>query len=179
MGTRRHVLEPMVVAGLLLLTACGGQTDPSPSVPPDSGVVFSGTRTEYQRTIFECVQDAGWDVRLEGSTDGTGLSMIVDGLDTQEQIIAFNTKLDECKAQLPPIPEPQTEDEIREFYDNRVAQHGCLVQAGFAPTEPPSFQTFLETYRAGTLDWEPVYTLAESQVSPALKACPPDGDAWW
>jgi hypothetical protein len=175
----RHGAGPVMIVAVVLLTACGGQADPVLSASPDSDEVFAGTRTEYQRTIFECAQDAGWDVRLEDSSDGTGLEMIVDGLDAQEQVASFNTQLEKCKAQLPPIPEPQTEEEIREFYDHRVTQHGCLVQAGFAPTGTPSFQTFLDAYRAGTLDWDPVYTLAESQISAALKACPPDGDAWW
>lgn len=179
-GVRRlRGAGPAIVLVVGLLAACDGQTDPAPPAPADAGEVFAGTRTEYQRTVFGCIEESGWDVRLEDSTDGTGLAIVVEGLNTQEQITSFNAQLEDCKAQLPPIPEPQTEDEIREFYDHRMAQHACLVEAGFAPTEPPSFQVFLDEYRAGTLHWDPVYTLAESEIASALAACSPDGDAWW
>lgn len=62
----------------------------------------------------------------------------------------------ECDAKIENLVIPQlTDDQIRELYDDYVALKPCLEKLGYEiRSEPPSIDTFVETYNTGH-SWSP------------------------
>ncbi len=58
-----------------------------------------------------------------------------------------------CRDKYAPQHEP-TEDEIREVYARWVDERECLIRLGYQPQEPPSVETFIQTYHTGP--WMPI-----------------------
>jgi hypothetical protein len=68
---------------------------------------------------------------------------------TPEEVMALHEK---C-ALLRPTYRPLTDDEIRGIYDESVKEYHCLIGLGYQPDAPPSFETFLQTWKTGP--WYP------------------------
>lgn len=68
----------------------------------------------------------------------------------------WNSMMDDisaCEDKQGPHPE-KTEDEIRVVFDEYLDDYECLVELGYSPTRPPSFDTFLATWTTGP--WMPI-----------------------
>lgn len=163
------------------MTGCGVGA-PAPGASPTGPAqvqVFSGTRTEYQRAVYGCLEDAGWVITEIPSPEGTGVAVEVDGLSEPGRSEAFSEDQLACTQSLPPIPEPESDEDVQEMYSHAVARLDCLVAAGMSSAQPPSFQAYLDSFRAGTLDWDPLNTVPAEQQEAALAQCAPDPNAWW
>jgi hypothetical protein len=75
---------------------------------------------------------------------------IVPGQDPREAAAAR----DACDLLAPPPPHRSDQD-LREIYDRWVGQRLCLMEMGYTPTEPPSFEQFLSDWR-GRGPWTPI-----------------------
>lgn len=137
---------------------------------------FSGTRTEHQIAVVECVRDAGIEVELlkdEGG-DGYGFSKTSD--EPFEEVAAL---LDDCTSEIGfPPPEPVTDEDFQVQFEGRVADYGCLTAAGFDVPEPPSFAAYVEEARGYGELWHP-WDLLQPVPAEALEVCPRDADTWW
>jgi len=59
-----------------------------------------------------------------------------------------------CEKLAPPDV-PKTEAELRTIYDRWVAERECLVQLGYQPAPPSSFEKFVSDWRS-TGPWMPI-----------------------
>jgi hypothetical protein len=59
-----------------------------------------------------------------------------------------------CRDRYAPDQPPPTEDEIREVYARWVGERECLIRLGYQPQEPPSVETFVQSYHTGP--WMPI-----------------------
>jgi hypothetical protein len=75
---------------------------------------------------------------------------VVPGQDPREAAAAREA----CDRLAPPPPQRSDED-IREIYDRWVGQRLCLIELGYTPAEPPSFEQFLSDWR-GEGPWTPI-----------------------
>lgn len=166
------------VAALVLLVSSGScALTPEPDEPTTTAV-WSGTRTEYMQALVACLSEQGWDAKVE--TDPVaGLTIAADTPEASDHD-RFVADSEECVASLPQRPEPSTDAELSQMYDNLVARYECIRDGGYAPVAPPSFDAWLETFRANQeAPWDPFEGLDDSQRVPAAQLCPIDADAWW
>lgn len=166
------------VAAVVLLVSVGSCAPTPEPDEPTTAAVWSGTRTEYMQALVECLSEQGWEARVE--TDPvTGLTVAADTPEVSDHD-RFVADSEECVASLPQQPEPSTDAELRQMYDNLVARYECIRDEGYEPAAPPSFDSWLETFRADQeAPWDPFAGLGDSQRVPAAQLCPIDADAWW
>ncbi|MBI2762429.1 MAG: hypothetical protein HYX54_01545 [Chloroflexi bacterium] len=62
--------------------------------------------------------------------------------------------MDEC-SRLNPTAE-KTDEELRVIYDRWIEERRCLVELGYQPEEPPSFEQFLSDWRSPRGPWMPI-----------------------
>jgi hypothetical protein len=74
----------------------------------------------------------------------------IKGLDPKQAMAEW----EKCTALLP-SPRILTDAEIRKVYDRWVGEYSCLVGLGYQPDSPPSFETFLATWKTGP--WDPTF----------------------
>jgi hypothetical protein len=121
--------------------------------------VYDGPRDEYIPLLAACLREHGWPAEIRA--DG-GLS--VDSLaDDQRQ--AFMAARGECEAEigsLPPAP-PLDEEQIRQRYEFLLGARQCLIDLGYPISDPPTVETFIETYATGP--WSPFNDLADQTTS--------------
>lgn len=166
---------------LPLLVSCSSDdsesADDTASITPASEF-YQGTRRERQMEMYECLVAAGYEMEIEEATgDGTGYGFRTQPDTDPEE---FVDAAEACSAALLPAPFPQTDEEVREMYDHVVESYECLVAAGFTPDAPPSFQSFLDDYRASDVDYDPyAQGISYMDQAAAYEACPRDDDAWW
>lgn len=139
-----------------------------PPGPPDG--VFTGTWREWATAYMSCMQSQGWDVELVSAEEGLGFEF----LNSPERDAAeLRASQDACSMSVGVKVEPERDDEaVRALYDENFEQYTCLVDAGFTPTEPPSFEVYHGMYRAGAVDADPMRGVADGDYFRALKACP-------
>jgi hypothetical protein len=173
---RSAVLSLAIIAGILVgCTELGVAETPHATQgqrSAEAGPVYAGPTEEYMPLLAACLRDAGWDARVD-SRDG---SLSVDSLGASQRE-AFMAARDDCVDAIgaPPSPEPITDAEIRERYDFLLEARSCLMELGYRISDPPSLETFTETYSAGP--WSPFNDLASQTASQeewleANEACP-------
>lgn len=139
------------VATALILFSCSsasGGDQANQALPSGVGVDVPAD----QITAFDqCMLDAGFRVSVvhpgyQGS--GTWYEWESD-LGPAEVL----SKGEECRAKFRPYRE-KTVDELRVIYDRWVGERGCLVELGYQPVAPPSFEKFTADWKTGP--WMPV-----------------------
>lgn len=159
---------------LAVLAGCTGEAAPE----QETAAEFSGTRTEYMQAQVDCLIELGWDAWVH-MDPMAGPIIAADTGGTQAGFDAFAVDSDECEAALPAMPEPQSEAEFREMYDNLVERYECVIEAGYEPNPPPAFETWLESLDGDSTPWGSFDGLEDRQMLDAAEACPADPDAWW
>ncbi|WP_448062315.1 hypothetical protein [Cellulomonas hominis] len=161
--------------GLLVLAGCTSQPAPaadaeasnSPVSPSGQVPVYAGTWDEWMQDYMACLRDEGWDVS-PGDAD-EGVSIEAEVADGQENAFVASQGL--CNVAVGRIPDPVLDQEsVRAMYDTAVAQYECLTEAGFAPTEPPTFDVYVDRQMTGQATWDPMEGVAD--YDGALDACP-------
>ena len=134
-------------ACLGLLGAC--QLPGATAAPSDGAVPIP---TAQLSDLDRCMLDAGFrisEVHPGYSGSGTWYSWEA-GPDVQNPIQA----LSECRSKYAPPHREKTVDELRVVYHRWVGEYGCLIGLGYRPAEPPSFETFVQTWKTGP--WMPI-----------------------
>lgn len=149
---RRTAPAPVraVAAVALLVAACGPAITPTES-PQSSGNGIS-IPAEQLTAAEQCLVDNGF--RITGvhppSFEGDRTWYTWESDYPPEQGAAL---LAECNDKYSPDRE-KTPAELREIYDRWVNERGCLVELGYRPVEPPSFEKFVSDWRVGP--WMPI-----------------------
>ncbi|MDM4764140.1 hypothetical protein QT381_14105 [Galbitalea sp. SE-J8] len=69
--------------------------------------------------------------------------------------------------------DPYTDEQLSQLYDLEVRDYKCLIAAGFAPSEPPSRQQFLDSYHTQQRMYQAYATVGDANQPAAAKACTP------
>jgi hypothetical protein len=104
---------------------------------------------EYLPALAACLREAGFEAEVR--TDGA----LEYNYGSEDQRPAFEEAQAGCYSSLgvPPAPEPLTEVEIRAQYHSLLSVRSCLMELGYAISEPPSEDVFVETWASG--GWSP------------------------
>jgi hypothetical protein len=105
----------------------------------------------------------GWDVFVDPAG---GISANI----ANEQVEPYQEAVDSCTEQLGFGVRPLTESEYTRLYADYVDGYGCLLEAGYSVTTPPSEATFIENYE--TAPWLPWSEIPSEELHRALALCP-------
>jgi len=153
--TRRgHLAAPfLLAAGLLSVASCWDGTISSPSATGPVSSLGLSIPTEELPPDIQCYVDHGFslvkvmDPTFEGDRPGYQLSTDLPASQT-------DAIRDECEKLAPPNV-PKADDELRVIYDRWVDERDCLIELGYRPALPPSFEKFATDWRS-TGPWMPI-----------------------
>lgn len=120
----------------------------------------------YVVSMVSCLRDAGWNAEVVPPGDGIAVNSV-----TAEQSAAYREAFDVCNARVGPAPTPAqlSEDEIRDRYQFLLEARECLIAAGFAVSDPPSEDAFVDSWP--TEAWSP-YLDIDQGFERAIEECP-------
>ncbi|NOY56171.1 MAG: hypothetical protein GXP34_09305 [Actinobacteria bacterium] len=129
---------------------------PIPTLDPITGYGdFSGVSyydvdwVEVTALEVQCANDQGYPVTVIPPGNGIGYNQVV--LDQQNMALAV---VSACWAGLHiPPSEPMTEEQVTEFYYQQVDTKACLEAEGYTVDDPPSLDTFIDSYMGGQDIW--------------------------
>lgn len=176
MSMRREIRALSVMTAALLLAGCSSSPSNGTETTP-----FQGTPNDYNRAVVACLNDDGWGAVLVEQEDGS-VHVQAPQVTTSEQQRQFLAASQDCTESLPPVPEPLTDEQLREAYESWGSIHTCLEDAGYDLPPAPSFQTYVDDLRAGNASATPhglITGASYEQQQEAERLCPRDPDAWW
>ena len=146
MGELRHSSRALVVAALAIaVVACTG-----PHGSPSSSVGVVSIPTSDLSAFQQCMLAAGFtNAGLGAPSPGAASDEWIAGPDVKNPMGA----LQDCRNGYAPYHE-KTPEEIRVVYERWVGEYQCLVSLGYRPHEPPSEETFVQTWTTGP--WMPI-----------------------
>lgn len=160
----------------LALAGCGGGGGSESAAPkPGSGDPKMPDSPVIDRQVA-CMVDAGWDVHRNWSGGIEGAEI------PEEQNDQWQAASDKCAEQSGWNDTGNLSDaQTRELYAQEVEEHKCLTDLGIDSAEPPTEQTYLDTYQ--TKDWyfamQPgLITLPQGQQPEIIAKCPPPTWVW-
>lgn len=130
---------------LLMLTSAGCAIDPG-ATPSNTPLASERTYPEAPLLdrVVDCMHEKGWEVIVGWESGYTGPEMNAD-LSSQ-----WITASNEC-AEAAGYFDPQLNTaQIKELYHQEVATHECIVALRGASDQPPSEQTYIDTYRSAS-----------------------------
>lgn len=160
-GMRITVLACVVAASLLASCDADRDHEPPPDPSPtgiDGRPIFEGTEREWIEANAACLEQRGFDMRVEEQGEPPSLTWVPENL-PDEQTDAYNEAFSACIDEIgEPSPEPPpTEAQIREIYLLEVATAECLRELGYEISDPPSEDVFIESY--STAPWVAYFDL--------------------
>lgn len=167
----RWDVSACVVLMAMLVGACGSsQKTPAPTTI----AVPQTARTP----LDQCLIDAGFrpvktrppDSPLNDQNRVLEWERTVPGDVKPETAFAL---MKECNDRFVPERE-STEAEIRTTYATWVDEYQCLVGMGYHPNQPPSAETFIDTWNTGPwmpIDGVPMETMAEARYREVKERC--------
>lgn len=149
----RVAARTLAAFGLLTIGACA----PAPSLTPQASAPAPSAGisipTGQLPPDIQCLVDHG--VRLvevkPPQFEGDAPSYVLESDLPPKESRAISV---ECDKLAPPGRE-KTDEELRVIYDRWVEERGCLIELGYRPDEPPSFETFVSDWRT-TGPWMPI-----------------------
>lgn len=112
----------------------------------------------------DCLNDRGWGVKVNERAE-------IEATYTSNRQAEYENDNKACLLELgidPDAPTPATV--VEDAYKLYLEGAKCLTSAGWAVTEPPSLQTFKDTYE--TSPWYPWSEVPEQEMAEALSQCP-------
>lgn len=164
-GGRLAVLALSLVLGGL--AGCASTTAPSPqssivsdATPSSSIPVYAGPSEEYLPLIAACLREAGWNAEITQADGG----LVIKSL-TSAQRPAFTAARSACEQRIgtPPPPQPASAEQIHERYAFLVQARQCLMALGYTISEPPTEETFADSYATGP--WSPFNEVADQATT--------------
>jgi hypothetical protein len=154
----------LILAGL---TGCANTTVPSPqstavsdASPSSSIPVYAGPSEEYLPLIAACLREAGWNAEINQADGG----LVIESLTSQQRPALMEAR-SACEQQIgaPPPPEPASAEQIHERYAFLVQARQCLMALGYTISEPPTEETFADSYATGP--WSPFNEVADQATT--------------
>jgi hypothetical protein len=149
----------MVIAVAMALTGCAS----SPHRPlrnPDA---------QWAPTMSQCLRDKGWDVTVaDGKLDATYPT-------SQEASYQHDIRVchDELGYRMVAIP---SREDAGQAYDTLLDVSRCLGEHGYAVSQPPSRDSYMDALTKGRIVWHPYSAALQSANPPMLsdleRACP-------
>lgn len=105
----------------------------------------------------QCANDQGVPVHVIPPGDGIGYGDVASGQQTMAAAV-----IEACRAglRLPPY-EPPTRDQLTRLYYDLVDTRACLEGEGYTIAEPPTLDTFIDSYTTGDA-WSPYLSLPDT-----------------
>lgn len=138
--------------GLLVVGACNPLSGPTLQTSPPSASSGVSIPTGELPAWVQCAVDQGFRVarvdppEIEGDPPRYVLEADYPAAQGMEILTA-------CRDKHAPYQEKSTA-ELRVIYDRWVAERECLIELGYQPDEPPSFEKFVSDWRIGP--WMPI-----------------------
>lgn len=135
---------------------------------PSVDTVRRVTPAEQPEAIASCLQDAGYTDANADDDGGIAYGTIPDGQESAQAITLYT-----CYAKYPidaKYTQPATESQIEYIY--YYWQHDltpCLEAEGLEVSDPPSWNSFQETFGTRAM-WDPYEALANEQDASAVAA---------
>lgn len=133
-----------------LTVGCASDAGVAPTTVPDR-VAEAAEHELFMDRMAECMTEHGFPATDNG--DGGVRVEVAPGQDE-----AYDAAIEACQqSQQPPEVSELTDAEVRSLYDQSVEAYECLQQLGYRPTEPVSFEVFLNQYRnvSESAPWSP------------------------
>jgi hypothetical protein len=160
---------------VVLCVAAGGSlagcSQPTPSPVTDLSTVGMPASPITDKTV-ECLIDRGWDAKrnLEGGWDGP------ENLPAAQQPVYFDD-VQECGDETGWNTAWQnlTEAQMKELYVQEVREYQCIVDQGYGGTEPPTEQTYLDTFHSADQYYAimSAQDLGRARYEALISVCPP------
>lgn len=164
-----------VVIGLALLVAgCAGSPPNEDAGIEEQRLSYESSLRGFYSSMATCLTENGFPAEL--NTEGNGVRRLRPPDEVQPQASDLNTAYDQCAQAAggqPDPPPPPSESELQSLYALNLEVVDCLQDHGHPYTDPPSVETYVETYLAslqgvGSAPWTP-YT---AENPGAFEDCP-------
>ncbi len=163
-----------VLTGIAVALVLSGCTAEAPDSSPSPGSSWHPdaqpqTTWEYSQVMVDCLRDGGWEIEVS-SDDPTELHpSIPPGQDDR-----YAEAITDCSDAIGPLGNPNPSDAfIRAMYDLQSGVHDCLAEHGYVVADPPSFATYADELRSGSLSaWDPRAGLQGPQFAASEQDCP-------
>lgn len=169
----RATARAIVPLGLLVVGACA--PTPSPTQQASSSTPSDGISvpTGQLDPVTQCAVDHGFRVvkvkspQFQGGTP----SYVLESDYSTEEGMAILT---ECRKLAP--YQAKTDEELRVIYDRWVGERECLIELGYRPDQPPSFEKFVADWRTPHGPWDPLTGVdtrswTDTEYAEAKKRC--------
>lgn len=143
----------IVALSVAIVAGCSSAPDHSPErglMSPSIGPI--AIPTGQLPPDVRCAVDKGFRVAAidAPSFEGDATSYRLESDLPTEEAMAI---LKECRETFNPYRE-RTAEELRVIYERWVNERQCLIELGYRPAEPPSFEKFAADWRTGP--WMPI-----------------------
>jgi hypothetical protein len=152
-ATRMLVWRVLACCAGLTLTACSPTMgEPSKETRPSQGPGHGGSALQWVNDFADCMRGSGFAVTVDESVP----TFLPDGNLPDDQIGAWDEAFDKCRKGLGPPPvEPLDPDQLPKLYQAAVAAKECLEGLGYAISDPPSLEAWVESYETAGGPWLP------------------------
>lgn len=153
----------LLLAVTCSLTSCASAPEPEPTVESVDSELMPVSNVN--KAMIDCMQEKGWDPQLDwgGALDYGNVP--------QSQATVLEADSTECIANtgwgdLTRL----TADQISILYEREVDTYKCLVGIGESPGEPPTRQSYIDSFGTG----EQYHAIREVPAQEeVIQACPP------
>lgn len=163
-GKFKRTLSARAICSISLMPLIGlGMTACSP-VPAKPSAAAEAPASPLAVKMVRCIEDAGWEAEVGWNGVVTSPEMPPEQLDLWTEVA------DACQketgfgdlARLTP-------SQVAELYRQEVAEFECLTAQGFTPSQPPSEQVYIDTFRSA----DQYYAIKGITATPELmRLCP-------
>lgn len=162
----------IIVAAFELLTLAACNAGPAQQTAAPSVAVAVPIPTGELSASDQCMLDNGF--RIIAVHEGYPGSKPWYSWESDHPGLEGMAQMQECQKLAPPARQ-KTDEELREIYGRWVQERACLVDMGYAPVTPPSFEKFASDWRS-TGPWMPIDGIdysswTDSQYREAKERC--------
>jgi hypothetical protein len=140
----------------------------------DAKAIGADENNAWVRKMVDCLKRDGFNAETTEGTQGILGFQQVGG--ATEQVEAWSKGLTSCQGEVgdPPEIPHWTDAQLSNLYDFFVKQKECLESNGHSITDPPSRETWIDTYYSGD-PWGPyadIDRLSPTALAELEAACP-------
>ncbi len=152
-GGAQRGLRGLAAFCLLMLAACAPEVGPAATTSTPGSTTGLAIPTGKLPGRVQCMVDRGFRIAQVRPPQADW--------DQPEYVFESDLPLDQAKAvmdecrKLYPTAQ-KTDAELRVIYDRWIEERRCLVELGYQPAEPPSFEQFLSDWRSPRGPWMPI-----------------------
>lgn len=149
-----------------ILTACS----PTEAAPTPAGADLPDSPLAEQ--TIRCMEDQGFEASLEWDGGISGPAKV-----SADESGQWGTAIQACAEESGyGNLQALTDEQVIELYAQEVAEYECLRDAGYSPAEPPSQQTYVDTFASADQYYafqEALDPMGQKDAQEATALCPP------